>query len=382
MTGLTQNLARFTISASVTPGMRAAAARSLPEVTTAAAAEASHPAVAAVAELAASLATPPESPVPGTTTRYAAPWSALLTATAAATTRPVPGDAQGDARGGPQGRAPGVAQGGTPRGAAGAPGELSTWGSDLGGYACAVVPAALAVGAAEGLGMAAVVDAVAVGLDVARRLHEALGGALGEFEPVASIGHLAAVAAAGRLLGLSPEAAAHAYGISGTQAAGFTGTATGPIGALQIGKAAYDAVEAAYLARAGYTAGLTGIEGRRGFAAILAPGADLTTIDLDTAATGPAPDAQPPGSAATDPDAAVTGPATGAHSPGSAATDPSSSDGTEPFDRAATDPNPAVTGPFEPLGPDTVAPAGRARPLDLGQGVEQFVATFAPTGRS
>lgn len=152
-----------------------------------------------------------------------------------------------------------------------------------GGYAFAVVPAALAVAAEQGARLEAVADAVAIGLDVAWRVDAALGDGLGAFDRVAAIGHLAAVAAAARVLGLPEEAAAHAYGIAGTQAAGFAALADGPVGALQTGKAAADAVEAAYLARDGYTAGLTGIEGRRGFAALLAPSADLGGLDLGPA---------------------------------------------------------------------------------------------------
>lgn len=260
MTAVTQTLARLTATP-VPAGDRARAAAAVQAVTTTAAAGASHPWITALSDVAVSLSTPPEAPVPGTPARLAASWAAYLTAAAAVASAESPG---------------------SPPGTPGSPPAAEP------DYATAVVPAALAVGAEQGLRMAAVADAAAVGLEVAQRLDSLLGAALGEFDRVATIGHLAAVAAAGRLLGLSPDAMTHAYGISGTQAAGFTATAAEPVGALQIGKAACDAVEAAYLARDGYTAGGTGIEGRRGFAALLAPGAALdAAIPEPPAAPGP-----------------------------------------------------------------------------------------------
>ena len=233
MTAVTQILA--TLAASPVPASaRTRAAEALSEVTAAAAQGASAPAVTALSAVAASLSTPPEAPVPGTTARYSAAWSAYLTATAAASAAPAD-------------------------------------------HATTVVPTALAVAAEQGPRPDDVAAAAAAGLEVARRLDGVFADALGAFDRVATIGRLAAVAAAGRLLGLSAGRQAEAYGIAGTQAAGFAAV-TGPAGALQIGKAAFDAVEAAYLARAGYTAGPAGIEGRRGFAALLAPAADLTAL--------------------------------------------------------------------------------------------------------
>lgn len=281
----TRALAHLT-AAPVPEGARARAAEAVATVASAAASGASDPTLTPLAEVAASLGTPPEAPVPGATTRYAASWSAHLTGTAAVLAAepqpsgdgcPDPEPASGSAA--VPGSVPAV-----PGSAPAVSGSASASGSGrVDRYAFAVVPAALAVGAEQGLRMDAVADAVAVGLDVARRIDAALGDGLGAFDRVATIGHLAGAAAAARLLGLGEEAAAHAYGIAGTQAAGFAALADGPAGALQTGKAAADAVEAAYLARDGYTAGLTGIEGRRGFAALLAPTADITALDLNPA---------------------------------------------------------------------------------------------------
>lgn len=284
----TTALARLT-AASVPAGARARAAAAVSAVASAAAAGASDPVLAPLSELAASLGTPPEAPVPGTTGRYAAAWSAYLTGTAAVlaagahpygATRPDPAPASGPAPVEP-GSAPGGS--GSTRAGRGSAAASAPGSAGVDGYAFAVAPAALAVAAERGARMEAVADAVAIGLEVARRVDAALGAGLGAFDRVATIGRLAAVAAAARVLGPAEEVAAHAYGIAGTQAAGFAALADGPAGALQIGKAAADAVEAAYLARDGYTAGLTGIEGRRGFAALLAPSADLGGLDLGPA---------------------------------------------------------------------------------------------------
>lgn len=265
-------LARLT-AAPVPVGARSRAAAAMSAVASAAAIGASDPALAPLTEVAASLGTPPAVPVPGTTGRYAATWAAYLTGTAAVLGTGAQPDPAGFTRSA-SAPVPGSVPASGP-----APAALPTPGADT--YAFAVVPAALAVGAGQGLRSEAVAEAVAVGLDVARRIDAALGEGLGAFDRIATIGHLAAVTAASRLLGLDEEAAAHAYGIAATQSAGFAALAGTPAGALQTGKASADAVESAYLARTGYTAGPTGIEGRRGFAALLAPTADIAALDLD-----------------------------------------------------------------------------------------------------
>jgi 2-methylcitrate dehydratase PrpD len=240
LTGLTQDLARFTSAAEVPGDVRTGAARAISAVAAAAAAGADTPAVITIAKVAGSLGTPSEAGVPGRRERYGASVSALLAAAAAS----------------------------------------ASAGSSV-SYATVVVPAGLATGAAQGLRLAEVADAVSVGLEIARRLQTALAGQLGAFDLVCVIGRLAAAATAGRLLGLAPAANGHALGVAATQAAGFAAVAAEPAGVLQNGKAAADAVEAAFLALGGFTASPAGIEGRRGFAALLAPGAQL-----DAAANG------------------------------------------------------------------------------------------------
>ena len=235
MNALTQEFARFTSAAEVPGEVRTGAARAISAVSAAAADGTDVPAVTVIAEVARSLGTPPEAGVPGRRERYGASVSALLAASAAAASAPA-------------------------------------------GYATVIVPAGLAAGAAQGLRLLEVADAVSVGLEIAVRLDAALAAHLGAFDPVCTIGRLAAAAAAGRLLGLPPAAAGHAFGVAATQAAGFATVVGEPAGVLQNGKAAADAVHAAFLARGGYTASPAGIEGRRGFAALLAPSAQLSAV--------------------------------------------------------------------------------------------------------
>ena len=120
-TTLTLDLARFAVGAAAIPDqVQTSAARAISAVVGAAAAGADSPAVNVLAELASSFGTPPEAGVPGRPERYAASWSALLTAVAASS-------------------------------AASA------------GYATVVVAAALATGGARDLRLRSVAEAVEIG---------------------------------------------------------------------------------------------------------------------------------------------------------------------------------------------------------------------------
>ena len=86
---------------------------------------------------------------------------------------------------------------------------------------------------------------------------------------------------AGRLAqALPPRAAwsgrgrgAQRRGLCATQAAGLRAAEGSEAGVVQAAKAAADAVEAATLARHGFTSAADGLGGRRGLFALLAPGA-------------------------------------------------------------------------------------------------------------
>ena len=231
MTTVTLDLARFAASADAIPDQaRTSAARAISAVVGAAAAGAESPALNVLAGLANSLGTPPEAGVPGRSERYAASWSALLTAAAASSAAPA-------------------------------------------SYATVVVAAALATAGAQDLRLRPVAEAIAVGLEITARLDNWLAGSLGPFDPVPVLGRLGAAAAAARLLGVTPGATAHAFGIAATQATGLLALAGEGAADLQNGKAAADGVEAAWLAADGFTGPSAAIEGRRGLAALLAPAA-------------------------------------------------------------------------------------------------------------
>ena len=84
-------------------------------------------------------------------------------------------------------------------------------------------------------------------------------------------GVFGATAAAGRLLGLSVQQMAQAFGVAGTQAAGVREILGSMTKAMHPAKAASNGVQAALLASMGFTGNDAMIEGRRGFWAVLSP---------------------------------------------------------------------------------------------------------------
>ncbi|MGH3315623.1 MAG: MmgE/PrpD family protein, partial [Nocardioidaceae bacterium] len=84
-----------------------------------------------------------------------------------------------------------------------------------------------------------------------------------------TVGHFGAAAAASSLLRLDVEQVANALGAAGTQAAGLKGVYGSMGKALHPGKAAMDGLLAAFLARRGFTASTSILEGERGFLRVL-----------------------------------------------------------------------------------------------------------------
>lgn len=143
-----------------------------------------------------------------------------------------------------------------------------------------VVSTAIAAGEVVGASGRELLEAVIVGVEVAIRVGLGLGTAHFDrgWHLTGTAGHFGAAAAAGRLFGLNAEQMSCALGIAATQAAGLQaalGTMTKP---LHPGKAAANAVEAALLARRGFTGPITGIEGRRGFAQAASPRPDYSAM--------------------------------------------------------------------------------------------------------
>jgi 2-methylcitrate dehydratase PrpD len=93
-----------------------------------------------------------------------------------------------------------------------------------------------------------------------------------------TVGHLGAAAAAANVLSLDPAGVANALGAAATQAAGLKGVYGSMGKALHPGKAAMDGLLAAVLARHGFTASTTIIEGKHGFLDVLSPHADLDRV--------------------------------------------------------------------------------------------------------
>ena len=87
-------------------------------------------------------------------------------------------------------------------------------------------------------------------------------------------GLIGAGVAAARLLDLDEAGVRNVVGLCATQAAGLRAVEGSEAGVVQAAKAAADAVEAATLARHGFTSAADGLGGRRGLFALLAPGAD------------------------------------------------------------------------------------------------------------
>lgn len=139
-----------------------------------------------------------------------------------------------------------------------------------------IVPAALAVGEDVGATGRDTVLAAVLGIEVALRVGLALGR--GHFDRgwhlTGTMGHLGAAAAAGRLLGLDRDELVVALGLAATQAAGLQAALGTMTKSFHPGKAAADGIEAALLARAGFTGPARPIEGRRGLAALAAPTPD------------------------------------------------------------------------------------------------------------
>ncbi|MFF5260338.1 MmgE/PrpD family protein [Actinomadura viridis] len=120
-----------------------------------------------------------------------------------------------------------------------------------------------------------VTEAFAAGLELALRVRGSLDGRVaGGWDPVCAAVLVGAAAATARSDGLDGETVTRALGIAATQASGLAVLAPSPLGTFQRGRAALNGRQAAALARAGMTAPATGLEGRRGLYALLAPGTD------------------------------------------------------------------------------------------------------------
>lgn len=147
-----------------------------------------------------------------------------------------------------------------------------------------VLAAALAFAEARDMGGAALLEAVAVGMEVACRLGLAVspGHYARGWHITATCGGPGAAAAVARLMGLDAGRAAHAVGIAANAAAGMVVNLAHGAKNVCVGEAARHGILAALLAQAGLTAAADTIESSLGWAGAMgeAPTAAAVTDGL------------------------------------------------------------------------------------------------------
>ena len=143
--------------------------------------------------------------------------------------------------------------------------------------ACVVFPAALATAQALGRSGRELLTASVAGYEVGIRVGEFLGRSHYKvFHTTGTAGTLAAAAAVGHLLRLTPEQMLHAFGSAGTQSAGLWEFLRDAADSKQLhpAHAAGAGLTAAYLAQGGFTGARRILEGAQGLAAGMSSDAD------------------------------------------------------------------------------------------------------------
>lgn len=131
-----------------------------------------------------------------------------------------------------------------------------------------VIPAAFAVAEWKGLSGKQLIEAVALGFEVAIRIGEAVTPSHYEiFHTTGTVGTFGAATAVSKLLRLSEDEIVHALGSAGTQAAGLWQFIEDGAMSKQLhpAKAAANGLLSAILAEKGFTAANEILEGKRGF---------------------------------------------------------------------------------------------------------------------
>lgn len=147
--------------------------------------------------------------------------------------------------------------------------------------ATVVFPPALAVAQALGSSGCDLLTACVAGYEVGIRVGEFLGRSHYKvFHTTGTAGTLAAAAAVGHLLKLSPEQTLHAFGSAGTQSAGLWEFLRDAADSKQLhtAHAAGAGLTAAYLAQKGFTGARRILEGPQGLAAGMSSDADLSKL--------------------------------------------------------------------------------------------------------
>jgi 2-methylcitrate dehydratase PrpD len=147
--------------------------------------------------------------------------------------------------------------------------------------ATVVFPPALAVAQAIGASGQELLTACVAGYEVGIRVGEFLGRSHYKvFHTTGTAGTLAAAAAVGRLLKLTPEQMLHAFGSAGTQSAGLWEFLRDAADSKQLhtAHAAGAGLTAAYLAQQGFTGARRILEGPQGLAAGMSSDADIRRL--------------------------------------------------------------------------------------------------------
>jgi 2-methylcitrate dehydratase PrpD len=144
-----------------------------------------------------------------------------------------------------------------------------------------VLAAALATGAASGASGAEVFAAFVAGTEAECRISDAIAPRHYQdgFHSSGTVGTVGATLAAARVLGLDEATTRTALGIGASSAAGLRENFGTMTKSLHVGRAAMHGVEAAYLARAGWTAAPDILEARRGFFRAAGGGFEPALID-------------------------------------------------------------------------------------------------------
>ncbi|HEU0199439.1 MAG TPA: MmgE/PrpD family protein [Burkholderiaceae bacterium] len=155
--------------------------------------------------------------------------------------------------------------------------------------AAVVFPPALAVAQALGRSGRDFITAAVAGYEVGIRVGESLGRSHYKvFHTTGTAGTLAAAAATGRLLNLSPEQMLNAFGSAGTQAAGLWEFLRDAADSKQLhtAHAAAAGLMAAYLAADGFTGARRILTGTQGMAAGMSSDADAARLVAGLAGPG------------------------------------------------------------------------------------------------
>jgi 2-methylcitrate dehydratase PrpD len=144
-----------------------------------------------------------------------------------------------------------------------------------------VFAAALATGAGSGASGAEIFAAFVAGTEAECRISDAIEPRHYQdgFHSSGTVGTLGATLAAARVLRLDEATTQTALGIGASSAAGLRENFGTMTKSLHVGRAAQHGVEAAYLARAGWTAAADILEARRGFFRAAGGGFDPALID-------------------------------------------------------------------------------------------------------